>query len=100
MISTGDTKQSPFAPLADPAPPANPQSNGFGNNPRCLRRDLGPYLTSNYATPQIIYNLIMQNIDIGDFQTNMQAASPMSIHGTAQYVPFLNPLYLPTQISE
>ena len=94
MISTNDTKQSPIAPLADLPPPANP------HNPRCLHRDLGPYLASNCASPQIIYNLITQNTGIDDFQANMQAASPMGIHGAAQCVPFLDPPYLPTQTFE
>ncbi|TAQ86943.1 hypothetical protein B7494_g4741 [Chlorociboria aeruginascens] len=89
-VQTGPFKNmtvylGPISPAADPAPPANPQSNGFGSNPRCLRRDLGPYLTENYATTSIIANLITQNNDIGSFQTMMQGTSPMGVHSAAHF---------------
>jgi len=78
----------PVSPLADPEPPANPRSDGFGDNPRCLRRDLGNYLTSNYATTAIIANLITQNTNIGNFQNTMQNAGvggSMGVHGAAHF---------------
>jgi tyrosinase len=78
----------PVSPLANPAPPANPRSDGFGDNPRCLRRDLGSYLTSNYATTSIIANLITGNTNINSFQTVMQNAGfggAMGVHGAAHF---------------
>ncbi|PQE10679.1 hypothetical protein CJF30_00010659 [Rutstroemia sp. NJR-2017a BBW] len=75
----------PVAPLADPAPPRNPRSDGFGDNPRCLRRDLGPYLTSNYATTSIIASLITTHNSIGPFQDAMQIGSPQGVHGAAHF---------------
>jgi len=74
--------------MADPAPPRNPRSDGFGDNPRCLRRDLGPYLTTNYASTPIIAQLITGHNNIGDFQTIMQnppLAAGMGVHSAAHF---------------
>lgn len=60
-----------FASIADV--PTNPQPDGLGYNPRCLRRDVNPYAASvthsNYT-----YHLITDppNADIYWFQTVMQ----------------------------
>lgn len=77
--------KSPVSPLANPSPPPNPRTDGFRDNPRCLRRDLGPYLTSNYATTSIISTLITNHTNIGDFQTSMQSVYPMGVHGPAHF---------------
>lgn len=69
--------------MADPAPPKNAQADGFGNNPRCLRRDLGPYLTKNYATYTNIASLITSYKNIGDFQTVMQGGT--GVHSAAHF---------------
>ncbi|KUJ22160.1 Di-copper centre-containing protein [Mollisia scopiformis] len=73
----------PVSPMADPAPPKNPQADGFGLNARCLRRDLGPYLTKNYATTAIIASLITSYKNVGDFQTVMQGGS--GVHSAAHF---------------
>lgn len=78
----------PVSPLADPAPPKNPRTDGYGDNPRCLRRDLGSYLTSNYATTSIIASLITGKTTIATFQDSMQAAGfggGMGVHGAAHF---------------
>ena len=63
-----------MSPAIDPAPPRNPRADGYGDNARCLRRDMSNYLTSRYARPQDIASLITNSRDIGTFQTVMQAA--------------------------
>mgnify|MGYP003662578300 FL=1 len=60
--------------MADPAPPRNPRTDGYGSNPRCLRRDIGPYLCKNQATPALIAQLINNAKSIGPFQDTMQAS--------------------------
>ncbi|KAG4436158.1 hypothetical protein IFR05_008362 [Cadophora sp. M221] len=64
----------PVSPIADPAPPKNPRTDGYGSNPRCLRRDIGPYLCKNQATPALIAQLINNAKSIGPFQDTMQAS--------------------------
>lgn len=55
---------------AVPNVPANPQANGLGYNPRCLRRDVNPYSAAvtadNYTS-----SLITGNKDLYSFQLNM-----------------------------
>lgn len=50
--------------------PKNPHPQGYGHNPRCLRRDVNKYASSvlfaNYT-----YNLITQANDVDTFQRNM-----------------------------
>ena len=47
--------------------PNNPRADGYGHNPRCLKRDVNKYAaavtTANYS-----YALITQYPDINDFQ--------------------------------
>lgn len=50
--------------------PKNPRSDGFGKNPRCLRRDVNKYASAmTYAN--YTYNLITKAKDIDTFQKNM-----------------------------
>lgn len=53
-----------------PDVPVNPRADGFGANPRCLRRDVNRHASSvlyaNYT-----YNLITQADNIDLFQKNM-----------------------------
>ncbi|KAK5664061.1 hypothetical protein OQA88_275 [Cercophora sp. LCS_1] len=51
--------------------PANPQKDGFGYNPRCLRRDINKYAAA-VTFPNSTYDLITQNNDIYWFQTVME----------------------------
>jgi len=73
----------PVSPMANPAPPRNPRSDGFGSNPRCLRRDLGPYLTTRYTTTAIITALINNQKTVGAFQDTMQSGT--GVHGSAHF---------------
>ncbi|KAL2075612.1 hypothetical protein VTL71DRAFT_555 [Oculimacula yallundae] len=73
----------PVSPMADPAPPKNPRSDGYGSNPRCLRRDIGPYLCQNQATTPIIAALITNQKTIAAFQDTMQAGS--GVHSAGHF---------------
>ncbi|AEO65574.1 uncharacterized protein THITE_2046868 [Thermothielavioides terrestris NRRL 8126] len=77
-VKTGPFKNmtvhlGPVSPLTDPAPPANPRADGYGDNPRCLRRDISNQLSSRYLRTQDIANLITSSGDIGTFQNTMQS---------------------------
>jgi len=50
--------------------PNNPRSDGFGSNPRCLRRDVNKYAAAVTAA-NYTYALITQNNKIDDFQKVM-----------------------------
>ncbi|KAH7381499.1 hypothetical protein DE146DRAFT_637229 [Phaeosphaeria sp. MPI-PUGE-AT-0046c] len=78
-IGGGCVKKGPFAnmtvslgPIGKNMPdiPTNPREDGYGHNPRCLRRDVNRYasamLYANYT-----YNLITQAGTIDLFQKNM-----------------------------
>lgn len=73
----------PVSPIAAPAPPKNPQTDGFGVNTRCLRRDIGPYLTKNYATTAIIAKLITGSKTVGTFQDTMESGS--GVHSAGHF---------------
>ncbi|KAI1337879.1 Di-copper centre-containing protein [Xylariaceae sp. FL0016] len=76
----------PMSPAISPAPPRNPQTNGMGYNPRCLRRDITNYLSSRYTTTQNITDLITTYKNIGPFQNAMQAAGrAMGIHAAGHF---------------
>ena len=61
----------------------NPLTSGLGYNPRCLRRDLGPYLTTRYTTTAIIACLITGAKAIGTFQDTLQGDT--GVHGSAHF---------------
>ncbi|KAH8883227.1 Di-copper centre-containing protein [Thozetella sp. PMI_491] len=89
-VKTGPFKNmtvhlGPLSPSVDPAPPRNPQADGYGDNPRCLRRDISNYLSSRYTRTQDIVSLISQNKDIGTFQNIMQNVSPMGVHSAGHF---------------
>ncbi|KAI0410943.1 hypothetical protein F5X98DRAFT_384601 [Xylaria grammica] len=64
----------PISPAISPAPPTNPQRDGFGYNPRCLRRDISNYLSSRYTRTEDIVGLINNSKNISSFQDTMQIA--------------------------
>jgi len=59
----------------------NPRSDGFGYNPRCIKRDISSYLTARDATPAKIASLITSSKDINAFQTSMQANGGVHMAG-------------------
>ncbi|EDU47723.1 conserved hypothetical protein [Pyrenophora tritici-repentis Pt-1C-BFP] len=52
--------------------PANPLATGYGDNPRCLRRDVSNFLTTNYLQPQHLVEHITSNANISTFQDTLQ----------------------------
>ena len=72
----------------DPPPKPNPRADGFGNNPRCLRRDLSNKLPTKYHTPAVVVALIINNTDIATFQDVLQSPSASAspgVHGTGHF---------------
>lgn len=59
----------------------NPQPNGLGYNPRCLRRDLSQDAANRGSTEPIIYDLLTKSKDIHTFQTTMQGDFPADYIG-------------------
>jgi tyrosinase len=63
----------------------NPQSNGLGYNPRCIRRDINSYPSAS-TTDASITNLILNHTTIAAFQDRMQSAGPfLGVHLGGHY---------------
>ena len=75
----------PLSPAIDPPPKANPRADGYGDNPRCVRRDISNYLSSRYSRTQDIVSLINNSRDINTFQNVMQAVAPIGVHVAGHY---------------
>ncbi|KAH6653851.1 hypothetical protein BKA67DRAFT_676399 [Truncatella angustata] len=75
----------PLSPAISPAPPANPRSDGFGYNPRCLRRDVSNKLSTQYSRTEDIVKLITTSSNIGTLQDTMQSVSPVNVHVAGHY---------------
>ncbi|KAK5130556.1 hypothetical protein LTR08_001936 [Meristemomyces frigidus] len=72
----------PLAPVFTDVP-VNPQPDGLGYNPRCLRRDISVYSAKTSLQDQNSTDLITQNTDVGSFQTVMQglfAEGQLGVH--------------------
>ena len=67
----------PSLPL--PIPP-NPQSDGLGHNPRCLRRDINRHAAA-HATSNITLELLTSNTDIYWFQKTMEGQAEIGKYG-------------------
>jgi len=78
----------PLSVAVDPAPARNPRADGYGDNPRCLRRDISNQLSSRYGRTQDIVALIQNSRNIGTFQDSMQNVSPsggMGVHNAGHF---------------
>ena len=53
----------------------NPRADGFGDNPRCHRRDVSNFFTESYLRPQDLLSHITSNKAIGTFQDSLQASN-------------------------
>jgi tyrosinase len=51
---------------------ANPLPSGLGYNPRCIVRDISPYVSTRWTKDSDIYDLIVGYTDIGSFQNRLQ----------------------------
>ncbi|KAL6706425.1 hypothetical protein ACN47E_005531 [Coniothyrium glycines] len=67
----------PLQPTIDPklGIKANPRSDGLGDNPRCLRRDVSNFFTKDYLRPEDLLNHITTHTAIGKFQDTLQDPS-------------------------
>jgi tyrosinase len=87
-ISTGPFKNmtvylGPMAAGVQPAPARNPQANGDGSNPRCIRRDITNYLSTRYGKTADIVKQITNYPNILQFQNFMQGGQ--GIHGVGHF---------------
>jgi tyrosinase len=59
-----------------------PFDNFFGHNPRCLRRDISPWVSSNWTTDAETHSLLTEyGADIVTFQNRMQGDFPSGYFG-------------------
>ncbi|KAH3904263.1 hypothetical protein HBI56_176760 [Parastagonospora nodorum] len=65
----------PLAALSDTSPPRNPRQDGYGYNPRCIKRDISGYLVQRDSTPAKTAALITNSKTIGTFQDTMQSGT-------------------------
>jgi tyrosinase len=72
-----------MAAMADTSPPKNPRSDGYGYNPRCIKRDISGYLVTRDATPAKIAALITSSSTIGPFQDTMQSGT--GVHSAGHF---------------
>ncbi|RDW57779.1 tyrosinase [Coleophoma crateriformis] len=56
-------------------------SSMFAYNPRCLKRDISLWVTSQWSTDEMSFNLLTQNPDIYWFQTVMQGDFSSGFYG-------------------
>ncbi|CAI6339633.1 unnamed protein product [Periconia digitata] len=66
---------------------ANPQRDGYGNNPRCLRRDVNNHYTVSSLVPTNLASHITSNTAIGKFQDTLQNDTPQmsAIHSSGHF---------------
>lgn len=55
---------------------ANPRTDGYGDNPRCHRRDVSNFFTKDYLKPADLLKHITSSADIKTFQDVVQNANP------------------------
>jgi tyrosinase len=58
---------------------SNPRADGYGDNPRCYRRDVSNFFTEKYLRPQDLLSHITSNKVIGTFQDTLQTNSNNSL---------------------
>lgn len=66
----------------------NPQPNGLGYNPRCVKRDIGNYVSRKWGRTIDIAELILLHDDIGSFQSYMQGDFPngfLGVHSAGHF---------------
>lgn len=74
--------------LAMPGGNLSGMSNPLDYNPRCMKRSLTPVILQKYANYTSIVQLILNNHDVGDFQTMMQGvpeSGSLGVHGGGHY---------------
>ncbi|KAF2852689.1 Di-copper centre-containing protein [Plenodomus tracheiphilus IPT5] len=71
----------PLAAMSDTSPPRNPRTDGYGYNPRCIKRDITGYLVQRDATTAKIAALITNSKTVGAFQDTMQSQNNVHTAG-------------------
>jgi len=76
-VTTGPFKNmtislGPMSAVVRPAPARNPQADGYGKNPRCLRRDMTDRLGKNFGKTSDIAGGITSFDNVLNFQNFMQ----------------------------
>lgn len=72
----------PVAPtLAEAGVVVIGSGTGADYNPRCLKRDVSVWVSSQWSTDQNSTDLILENTDIADFQTTMQGDFATGFYG-------------------
>ena len=71
----------PVAPTLNATGVVPQQGNGLNYNPRCLRRDISPWVSSTFNKDADSKSLITQNPDIYWFQTKMQGEFDKGAYG-------------------
>ncbi|GAB7347301.1 hypothetical protein MBLNU459_g3384t1 [Dothideomycetes sp. NU459] len=77
----------PLSPIYSDIP-TNPQADGLGYNPRCLRRDINNYVGQSALTDGNSTDLINLYKDVGSFQSVMQgdfAGGLIGVHTAGHY---------------
>jgi hypothetical protein len=79
----------PLAPSVNQSEniPRNPRADGYGYNPRCLRRDVNSYFTTQFIRPIDIANHINSTSDMLTFETTLQTdvAKVFCLHTSGHY---------------
>ena len=71
----------PVSPTLD-EPEVVPQNgSGLAYNPRCLKRDISSWVSSNWTKDSDSYSLITQSANISSFQTTMQGDVATGFYG-------------------
>jgi tyrosinase len=72
--------------------PKNPQSDGLGSNPRCLRRDVNKFSAAG-ATANYTLSLILNNTEIDTFYNRYLGQPPLKndphpwgLHNAGHYI--------------
>lgn len=78
----------PLSPTISPAPKPNPRKDGMGSNPRCMKRDITNYLTSNFGTTWHEVALTTNYTTVSAWQTALQtktAEGDLGLHGVGHF---------------
>lgn len=67
--------------------PSNPSRDGYGDNTRCLRRDVNNNFVNNSLSPANLASHITSNSAIGKFQDTLQNDTPSmsAIHSSGHF---------------
>jgi tyrosinase len=91
LFTKRDSLTIHLGPLASTMDPKlgikpNPRADGYGDNPRCHRRDVNNYFTTNWLRPEDLLKQLTSAPDILTFQNSLQNGAPFSgLHGSGHF---------------